>query len=83
MTAVSRKVYRALALKFDRMRPGPGAPGEAYEVWESMVMGTLNVISESNPSFDRERFLTACGHDPAMWWEAHRESTRSAQLSRR
>jgi hypothetical protein len=82
MTSMSRKFYKALAAKYAKLRPVPTDSAPAYEMWEAMVIGTVNCIAEGNPSFDRARFLDACGHDPSMWWEAHREAHRSAALSR-
>jgi hypothetical protein len=58
MTAMSRKFYNALAKKFDEVRP---AHPNQYVTWLLMVTATVNVIAEGNPSFDKARFLRACG----------------------
>jgi hypothetical protein len=59
MTAMSRKFYQSLAVRYKAHRPDKGT--HAYPTWLTMVVATANVISEGNPSFDRHRFLTACG----------------------
>lgn len=82
MTTMSRKFYKALAEKYARLRPGYTDPGEVYQMWESMVIGTANAISDGNSSFDQARFLDACGHDPSMWWERHRQWAQGRELSR-
>lgn len=75
---LSRKYYRELALQFARLRPGVNESGDVYQMWESMVATTVNAILSNNPSFDRARFMEACGHDPVTWWNDHREYQRRA-----
>jgi hypothetical protein len=80
---LSRKFYKAVAARYARLRPAYTDSGEVYQMWESMVMTTVNAISEGNPSFDVPRFLEACDHRPGEWWERHRQWAQAAELSRR
>ena len=70
---MSRKFFRELAERYARQRPGFTDPGEVYQMWEVMVVSTANAISQQNSSFDQDRFLEACGHNPGEWWECHRQ----------
>ncbi len=76
---LSRKHYRELASRYARLRPGYTDSGDVYQMWEVMVMTTVNAILMSNPSFDQDRFLAACDHDPAAWWERHRQWASASQ----
>lgn len=58
MTAMSRKFYTALAKKYSDHLP---AHPNSYSMWLTMVTATTNTISEGNPSFDKVRFMRACG----------------------
>lgn len=75
----TRKFFRELAAKYARMRPAYTDSGDVYQLWESMVVGTANTISAQNSSFDQDRFLAACDHNPAEWWERHRQWASAGQ----
>lgn len=76
---MTRKFFKELAAKYARMRPAYTDSGDVYQLWEVMVVGTANVISGQNSSFDQERFLAACDHNPAEWWERHRQWATASQ----
>lgn len=64
MTAMSRRFYERLAKEYKQATPpsGPGTP--EYEVWLHMVYLTTATINELAGTFDRSRFLRACGLEP-------------------
>jgi hypothetical protein len=61
VSALSRRFYVRLANEYKEARPQTGDGTTAYQVWLHMVMLTANTINATASTFDRARFLTACG----------------------
>lgn len=61
MTAMSRRFYERLAKEYKAATP---KGSEEYAVWLHMVYLTANTINELAGTFDKSRFLKACGIDP-------------------
>jgi hypothetical protein len=59
--------FEALAAELKRQDPRPYDPAKlewssgAYREWATLVLGIADVCRTFNPSFDRQRFLRACG----------------------
>jgi hypothetical protein len=64
MTAMSRRFYERLAKEYKQATPAMGAESPEYAIWLHMVFLTANTINELAGTFDKPRFLKACGIDP-------------------
>lgn len=60
MSALSKRFFVALAAKYREKRPSDKYP-DALQQWTIMVVATAMVLKEQAPSFDKARFLEACG----------------------
>ena len=58
---MSKKHFESIASALKIAKPEHSAQPEAY-VWRSLVRSIANVCKDSNPSFDLDRFLAACGY---------------------
>jgi hypothetical protein len=58
---MTKKHFISLAAMFKAERPQPHWDGNKLTVWNALVVGTADVCRQTNPRFDRERFITACG----------------------
>lgn len=65
MTAMSRKFYERLAKEYKMATPGSSRDSSEYAIWIHMVYLTANTINELAGTFDKSRFLKACGIDPS------------------
>lgn len=63
MTAMSRRFYERLAKEYRQATPGSGPDSPEYAVWLHMVYLTAGTINELAGTFDKSRFLKACGID--------------------
>ncbi len=54
-----KKHFEAIAAALEFTRP---SGGDALEQWRSCVEAVTLAVATSNPAFDRERFLKACGY---------------------
>lgn len=61
MTAMSRRFYERLAKEYKQATPASGVDSPEYAVWHHMVYLTANTINELAGTFDKTRFLRACG----------------------
>jgi len=61
MTAMSRRFYERLAKEYKQATPGVSKDSAEYAVWLHMVYLTANTINELAGTFDKSRFLKACG----------------------
>lgn len=72
---MTRKHFRALADALRSVRPGrlmrdATSPDEllylrgAWGQWNVAVVEIARAVRQFNPSFDRDRFFSACGYDP-------------------
>lgn len=60
---MTKKDYIAFAGTLRATRPTHFNEGSlGYYQWEMDVEAIADVLTEDNPSFDRDRFLTAAGH---------------------
>ena len=57
---MTRKDYVAIAAAMARVIPLDNDRG-SYRVWEATVCSLADYLATTNPRFDRERFLKACG----------------------
>jgi hypothetical protein len=59
----SRQHFVAMAknIKSGIERAGAGDAGSTIEAFEELASDIANTFAESNPRFDRQRFLDACG----------------------
>jgi hypothetical protein len=61
---MSRKHFERLAIALAFVRPGEGytgpTTGTEWRVWTASADAVADVCAESNPRFDRDKFLTAC-----------------------
>lgn len=59
--AMSRKDFEAIAAAVDSVLSQPSfSPANYLSLKASLVDGLANALSESNPRFDRGRFIRAC-----------------------
>lgn len=61
MSALSRRFYVALAKEYNEAKPSVEENTTAYQAWLHMVLKTAGVIQISAGTFDKTRFLAACG----------------------
>ena len=54
--SMTRKHFEALAAELRQVKSA-----NAWETWIGCVEATATVCARFNPTFDRARFLTACG----------------------
>lgn len=57
--AMSRRFFKDLAQRYKLSKPPLDGPSR--DVWRGMILDTCHAIELENPSFQRQRFLEACG----------------------
>ncbi len=66
---MTRKHFRAIAKLLKEHYPGvdatPTYTVPALYSWVELVRSVADMCAETNPRFDRERFITACYPDPS------------------
>jgi hypothetical protein len=64
---MTHKDFKALAVRLHSNRPKKSDCDDIttteYSLWQAMVSDVADVCSMSNPRFDRDKFLEACGYD--------------------
>lgn len=61
---MTRKDYEKIAKVFNQTKPRKGtdySDTTAQVAWLRVVHGITEMLAEDNPSFNREKFLKACG----------------------
>lgn len=59
--AMSKQDYVALAKELKAVRPREDYDSPSrWEQWEECVCAVLKVCHDTNPRFDKQRFLNAC-----------------------
>jgi hypothetical protein len=61
--AMSKRFFKALAAKYSACRPDEGT--EKRVIWDHMVTVTASAMNEESHTFQKARFLEACGYGPA------------------
>lgn len=59
--AASRRLYTNMAQRLRQQEPEQDVP--QWPLWVDMVYQVANAFTDESASFNRERFLTACGLD--------------------
>lgn len=65
---LTRKHFKQLAAQLSEERPASRDISKEFKTWIGCCKAVAVVCNESNPNFDRHRFLDACGvpdkHNP-------------------
>jgi hypothetical protein len=61
--AMSKRFFKALASKYAAAKPDEGT--EKRVMWDYMVTVTASALDEESHTFQKARFLEACGYSPA------------------
>lgn len=59
--ATSRRLFNNVANRLKQTEPEQDSP--SWPLWVDMVYQVANAFTDESTSFNRERFLTACGLD--------------------
>lgn len=59
--AVTKKDFVLIAATLMETKPVTAAPDAAHQQWHNMVRAFARSLSSTNPRFNRNTFLAACG----------------------